>query len=127
MRKGTNGRSVGDLNAAKLEAWLETVKELPMHGGRPNKTEIARLAKLKDRQPLENNTRCRELLAEAVKTKGLTTVSKSDEEKLRLERRLRALEIRADKEMAENFELKRQLRKLRHIEKIIEAGGRFIP
>ena len=126
MEKGMNGKMVGDDNIAKLKAWLDSVDEIPMHGGKPNKTEIARLAKLKDRQPLENNDGCKALLADALTTKGLADVRRSDEAHLVLERRLRASETRADKEISENFELKRRLKKLEHIERIIEAGGRPI-
>lgn len=127
MKKGANGKMVGDENATKLRVWLDTVDELPMHGGKPNKTEIARLAGLKDRQPLENNKSCVALLEAALKKKGLSATSRADDERSRLEKRIRTLETQADKEIAENFELKRKLRKLQHIESIIEAGGRIIP
>jgi predicted RNase H-like nuclease (RuvC/YqgF family) len=127
MKKGTSGKTIGDQNATMLKAWLDTVEELPMHGGKPNKTEIARLAGLKDRQPLENNKSCITLLEAALKSKGLSATSRTDDERSKLEKRIRTLETRADKENAENFELKRKLRKLQHIESIIEAGGRIIP
>jgi len=124
MKKGTNGKMVGDENAIKLKAWLESVNEIPMHGGKPNKTEIARRAGLKDRQPLDNNKECENLLAGAVENKKHISSAGSDDEKAKLERKIRSLETRVDKEMAENFELKRKLRKLQHIENIIESGGR---
>lgn len=127
MEKGLNGEAKGKLNAANLGKWLESVKVLPMHGGKPNKSEIAKLAKLTDRQPFKNNPECKRLLAEAMEKKGLAAESRADEERAKLERRIRTLEVRADKEMAENFELRRQLKRLRHIEKIIESGGRIIP
>lgn len=127
MKKGANGKMVGDENATKLKAWLDSVDELPMHGGKPNKTKIAKLAGLKDRQPLENNKSCISLLEAALKLKALSATSRADDERSRLEKRIRALEAQADKEIAENFELKRRLRKLQHIESIIETGGRIIP
>lgn len=126
MDKGKSGKMVGDENAEKLKTWLESVAELPMHGGKPNKTEIARRAGLKDRQPLENNEECKRLLAAASTSKKFVVAGTVDNEKSRLEKKLRALETRAEKEIAENFELKRKLRKLQHIESLIEAGGRFI-
>ena len=127
MRKGCNGKMVGEENIAKLKRWLEQVDALPMHGGKPNKSEIARLAGLSDRQPLDNNPECQRLLALAVASKGGELQSRFDEERARQERRIRELEIRADKEMAENFELKRRLKKLQHVEQILESGGRVIP
>lgn len=127
MRKGYNGKMVGEENIAKLKQWLDRVDVLPMHGGKPNKTEIARLAGLADRQPLDNNPECQRLLAVAVANKGGELQSRFDEERARQERRIRELETRADKEMAENFELKRKLKKLQHVERIIESGGRVIP
>jgi hypothetical protein len=127
MKKGTNGKRVGDENVAKLKTWLESVAVIPARGGRPNKTEIARQAGLADRQPLDNNPECTRLLAAALERKGLEAASLADDEKSRLEHRIRALEARADKEIAENFELRRRLRCLQHIEAILEAGGRVIP
>lgn len=127
MRKGYNGKMVGEENIAKLKQWLDRVDVLPMHGGKPNKTEIARLAGLADRQPLDNNPECQRLLAVAVAHKGGELQSRFDEERARQERRIRELETRADKEMAENFELKRRLKKLQHVELILESGGRVIP
>lgn len=127
MRKGCNGKMVGEENVAKLKQWLDQVDTLPMHGGKPNKSEIARLAGLADRQPLESNPECQKLLAIAVATKGGELQSRFDEERARQERRIRELETRADKEMAENFELKRRLKKLQHVERILESGGRVMP
>ncbi|MBJ6800433.1 hypothetical protein [Geomonas propionica] len=127
MRKGCNGKMVGEENVAKLKLWLDQVDAIPMHGGKPNKSEIARLAGLADRQPLDNNPECQRLLALAVASKGGELQSRYDEERARQERRIRELETRADKEMAENFELKRMLKKLQHVEQILEAGGRVIP
>lgn len=127
MKKGTNGKIVGDQNAHKLRVWLESVETIPMHGGSPNKTEIARRAGLKDRQPLDNNPECKKLLADAVANKCLSVSSVTDNEKSKLERKIRELEIRCDKEVAENFELKRKLKRLQHVESLLEAGRRIIP
>lgn len=127
MKKGVSGKQVGDENAAKLRAWLDSVDEIPLHGGKPNKTAIARLAGLKDRQPLENNQACIELLSQAMRSKRVSVEARTDAERVKLEARIRALETRADKESAENFELKRRLKRLQHVERIIESGGRVIP
>jgi hypothetical protein len=126
MKKGENGKMTGDGNVDKLKIWLKGVAEIPMHGGKPNKTEIARLAGLKDRQPFKNNPECAKLLADAIEAKGLGTPNRQNEADALLERKLRASETLADKGIAEIFELRRQLRKFQHIERIIEGGGRPI-
>lgn len=70
MKKGTNGINVGKQNAVKLKAWLDSVDEIPLRSGKPNKVAIARGAGLKDRQPLYNNKECAWLLVNALEKKN---------------------------------------------------------
>lgn len=126
MQKGTNGKIVGKNNADKLKVWLDQQTSLPGHGGEPNKSEIARLAGLKDRQPFRNNAECKRLLAEAVKKLPVVASEGFDDEKSRLEKLIKETETCIDGDIADNFELNRKLKKLQHIEHLIESGKRFI-
>lgn len=132
MEKGINGRQRAQEYLARFEAWLSEQTSLPGRGGKPNLTEIARQAGIGDRQRFAKtsdgeDSEYAKLLNKALKNLPLVASEKSDNETARMERRIRDLETRADKEMGENFELKRKLKKLEHIERIIESGWRFIP
>ena len=127
MKIGTNGKMEGDKNTSKLKTWLDSVNEIPMHGGKPNKTEIARRAGLKDRQPFKNNNECANLIAAALENmKHVISAGAGDEKAVKQKRMVKNIETPFDKVIIENFELKRKLRKLQHIESIIESGGRII-
>ena len=124
MKPGESGKVKAQEYAAKLESWLKEQTSLPGHGGKPNKAEIAKLAGIGDRKRFYDNPRCIELLNDC--KLPVVNCEVSDAEKTKLENRIRELETRVDKEMAENFELKRKLRKLQHIEEIMESGARFV-
>ncbi len=132
MEKGMNGKQRGKEHVEMFRKWLSEQTSLPGHGGKPNKTEIAKLAGIGDRQRFSKSngkeSECTKLLNEAL-TRLPVVASKedSDNEKTRLENRIKHLETQNDKEMAENFELKRKLKKLQHIERMMEEGKRYTP
>ena len=82
------------------------------------------------RQSLYKNDDCRRMLDEATAAKGLLGIedrtAADDTGKVKLERRVTALEQSNASLVAENYELRRQLKKLRHVEEMMEQGKRVI-
>lgn len=127
--EGKSGRQAGAENVERLRAYLETVECLPARNGKANLTAIAAGVGV-DRQVLYKNPECSRLLEQALAQKGLAGLqarSEADPEKLRLERRVTTLEQNNAALLAENYELRRQLQRLRHVEELLEQGKRVLP
>ncbi len=122
-------QKIGEENAEKLRKYLDSVDALPARQGKPNLTAIARAAGLKDRQPLYDNEKCKELLDKAIKDKGLREIevaAEHDHEKAVLERKITELQNKNDALYAEVHELRRQIQKYKHIEEMYAQGKRVI-
>jgi len=118
---------VKNKNYHLLRNYLEQAKDLPYENGAPNVAGIAREAGLNDRGPLYKNPDCADLFEEYTKilparrstAQSNTKTSKKEKD---LEQKTRSLEIKNAELYSENCELRRQLRKLEHIEKLFESG-----
>lgn len=119
-----SGYEKGVAYAGSLERYLESASEIPRKNGRPNISAIARAARI-PRQSLYKNPACEKLLEIAVGTKGQP--NRQDEARVKLERRVTALEQQNASLVAEVHELRRQLARYRHVEEMLEAGKRVIP
>ena len=132
--KGRSGKQLGDENVEKLRAYLERVEFIPARGNGPDKTAIARDAGLRDRQPLYKNENCVALLQEYLQKKPLGSGGAPDvpeaaadnPNEAKLERQLRTQEAKNDALAAEIFDLRRRLKRLSHIEALLEQGKRPI-
>lgn len=125
---GKSGQQIGQEYVEKLKSYLNSVPGLPARSGKVNMTAIAEASGV-PRQSLYKNEDCQNLLREAASQKGLTGVEdRGDDDggKVRLERRIMTLEQSNAALVAENYELRRQLKKLRHIEEMMEQGKRVI-
>jgi CHAD domain-containing protein len=122
-------RDIGAENVAKIATYLASVEALPARHGKANITAIALAAGLKDRQALYKNPECRTMLEQAIATKGLRgidIVADHDPEKAALERKIAELQNKNDALYAEVHELRRQIRKYKHIEEMYQQGKRVI-
>jgi hypothetical protein len=128
MSDNKSGQQIGQEYVDKLKGYLDSIKGLPARSGKVNMTAIAEASRV-PRQSLYKNDDCRVLLENAVKAKGLLGIEDrgdTDSDKVRLERRITTLEQSNASLVAENYELRRQLKKLKHIEEIVEQGKRVI-
>jgi len=128
MSDNRSGQEIGQEYVAKLTKYLDGITGLPARGGKVNATAVAEASGV-PRQSLYKNDDCRALLDEAVKAKGLVGIEEranDDIGKVKLERRIMNLEQSNASLVAENYELRRQLKKLKHIEEMMEQGKRVI-
>ncbi len=131
MTDSRGGQEVGQEYVDKLRRYLDTVTTLPARSGKLNVTAIAEASGV-PRQSLYKNDNCRQMLEEATAAKGLMGIADTEERKaddastVKLERRITSLEQANSALVAENYELRRQLKKLRHIEEMMEQGHRVI-
>lgn len=128
MSDNKSGQQIGQEYVDKLTKYLDGIAELPARNGKVNMTAIAEVSGV-PRQSLYKNDDCRILLDAAIKSKGLVGIevrSEGDGEKVRQERRIMSLEQSNAALVAENYELRRQLKKFRHIEEMMEQGKRVI-
>lgn len=128
MIEGKSGQQIGQEYVDKLKRYLDSISSLPARSGKLNMTAIAESSGV-PRQSLYKNDDCRRMLDEATAAKGLLGIeerSADDSGKIKLERRVTALEQSNASLVAENYELRRQLKKLRHIEELMEQGRRVI-
>lgn len=117
-------------NAKLLRVYFENAKDLPYHGGAPCYEQIASEACMANRQPLYKNQGCIDLCKKwfpKLPARVVKPEPSDQEETLRAQnRRIGKLEKGNDNLVAEVFELRRKLDKLKHIEKLIEQGKRHI-
>jgi len=129
MSDNKSGQQIGQEYVDKLKRYLDSIPSLPARSGKVNMTAIAEASGV-PRQSLYKNDDCRILLEDAAKSKGLLGIEESSSnengEKVRLERRVTALEQSNASLVAENYELRRQLKKLKHVEEMMEQGKRVI-
>lgn len=128
MNDGKSGQQIGQEYVDKLTRYLDSVDALPARSGKVNATAIAEASGV-PRQSLYKNDLCRNLLDEAIAKKGLVGIevrNEGDGDKVRQERRIMALEQSNAAMVAENYELRRQLKKFRHLEEMMEQGKRVI-
>jgi hypothetical protein len=121
-------KEIGAANVRKLASYLTSIEALPARCGKTNMTAIA-LASGVDRQALYKNPECRNILQEAAKTKGLigiVAVAAYDPERVALERKISELQNKNDALYAEVHDLRRQLKKYKHIEEMYAQGKRAI-
>lgn len=124
-----SGQQIGQEYVEKLKKYLDSIPALPARNGKMNTTAIAEASGV-PRQSLYKNVDCRNMLDEVAATKGLGGIEgrgDDDGEKVRLERRIMSLEQSNASLLAETYELRRQLKKYRHIEEMMEQGKRIIP
>ena len=128
MNDNRSGQQVGQEYVDKLKQYLDSIDSLPARSGKANYTVIADMSGV-PRQSLYKNDACRILLEEAIAIKGLVGIehrSDDDPQRTRLERRITSLEQSNSSLVAENFELRRQLKKFQHLEALLEEGKRVI-
>ena len=128
MTEPRGGQEIGQEYVDKLWHYLNGVNALPARSGKVNMTAIAEASGV-PRQSLYKNDNCRQMLEEATATKGLLGIedrSADDSGKVKLERRVMTLEQSNASLVAENHELRRQLKKLRHIEEMMLQGKRVM-
>lgn len=131
MVKKRYGHEIGKEYVETLAAYLERIETLPAQRGKINVTAIAEASGV-PRQSLYKNEECRALIDNAVATKGLTGIEErearqGDTDKARLERRVMSLEQSNASLVAENHELRRQLKRLKHVEEMMVHGKRVMP
>lgn len=129
MTANRGGLQIGREYVDALRRYLDNICALPARGGKLNVTAVAEASGV-PRQSLYKNDECRALLEAAVETKGLVGIVERAEGtggNVVLERRLTALEQKNAALMAENHELRRQLRRYRHIDEMLEQGRRVMP
>lgn len=136
MTGGKSGQALGTENVERLRAYLNDLAgrglTLPMRRGEVNMSAIA-LACGFNRQVLYVNEHAKDLLAKAIETAGLTKGSAQDGEEDdakpeqrsdRRDRRIHKLEQENAALKAENDGLRRQLKRLEHVESVMMAGRR---
>jgi hypothetical protein len=128
MNDGKSGQQIGQEYVDKLTRYLDSIDALPARMGKVNMTAIAEVSGV-PRQSLYKNEDCRVLMEQAIAQKGLVGIearNEGDGDKVRQERRIMALEQSNAAIVAENYELRRQLKKFRHLEEMMEQGKRVI-
>jgi hypothetical protein len=126
-----SGAEIGAENVQRLRVYLEMIavagRGLPAHNGKVNTSAVA-LACGFDRAVLYQNPAARQLLEEAatrlgldaqVSTREAVSIDLRDQRILKLEQENATLK-------AEIFDLRRNLRKLEHVEEIMVDTGRRI-
>lgn len=125
-----SGREIGADYVARLNTYLSSVDVIPSRAGKANMTAIAEACGF-DRQTLYKNSIAKELLQQAIATKGLAGTThreeKVDTEHAALERQVTKLQQTNSALLAEVYELRVQLKRLRHVEQVMEQGSRIIP
>jgi hypothetical protein len=125
-----SGREQGAENVKKLVAYLSSVEALPERGGKVNTTAVAEACGF-DRQTLYKNPNAKQVLEDAVKSKGLVGIKNRDEDtdpvRIVLERQVTELQQTNSSLMAEVHELRAKLKQYRHVEEIMEKGRRVLP
>ena len=143
---GLRGKALGDAYVRRAKAYLSRATELPMQNGSVNVTALAEAAGVPT-QSVYKNSHIRQALEDARKRLGLpswsenkaspsptdspdvTRRSDSDGKVSRLEKRLSDLEQKYSAAMAENYELRQQLKDLRlqlaRDDMMIESGRRI--
>ena len=128
MSDNKSGQQIGQEYVDKLKRYLDSIPSLPARSGKVNMTAIAEASGV-PRQSLYKNDDCRKMIEDAAIQKGLGGIEvrgDDDGEKVRLERRIMSLEQSNASLLAETYELRRQLKKYRHIEEMMEQGKRII-
>jgi len=129
MSDNRSGQQIGQEYVDKLTRYLDGITALPARGGKVNMTAIAESSGV-PRQSLYKNDDCRVLLDAAIAAKGMVGIEERgavDGDKAKLERRVMTLEQSNASLASENYELRRQLRKLRHVEEMMLQGKRVMP
>ena len=131
MSEVRSGRQKGDENVAALEAYLASVDVLPARSGKVCAAAVAEACGF-DRQVLYKNPRARALLERAVEEKGLVGIeareaTQSDAKVQAMEGRVKMLETRNAALQAEVASLRAKLKRLEHVERVMESGRRVIP
>ncbi len=125
-----SGRTIGADNVRKLEAYLRSVDAIPARGSKANMSAIAEACGF-DRQTLYKNPQAKEIILEAIEAKGLKGIDERcenvDAERIALERQLTSLQQTNSVLVAEVYELRARLKKLKHVEVLMENGRRFVP
>lgn len=143
---GLSGKALGDAYVRRAVAYLSHATELPMLNGSVNVTALAEAAGVPTQSVYKNLT-IRQALDDAKKRLGVqswgenkaspsatdspeaTRRGDSDGKLLRLEKRLSDLEQKYSAAMAENYELRQQLKDLRlqlgREDMMIESGRRI--
>jgi len=143
--EGLSGRARGEEYARRMQEYLDEASELPVLNGALNVKAIAKAAGIPT-QSIYKNPAIRERLEAAKERLGvqswaegrlrtdssseISPRSESDVKARRLEQRLTALEQRHSAVVAENFELRQQLKELRlqlgRDDMMIETGRRIV-
>jgi hypothetical protein len=125
-------------SVATFRTYRVLVDSFPSRNGKVHVTAVAEAAGL-DRQMLYKNAVIRQLFEEAVAYKGLCGIDHGDNQggEFRVanlerkiadqERHITSLETKNSSLLAENWELRRQLAKLSHVEALMEQGRRVTP
>ena len=124
-----SGKDIGVENVEKLKAYIASIDALPARGCKVHVSAVAEAVRI-DRQTLYKNPLARQLLEEAVRRKGLRGIGAREDQSetaiAKLERKIRELETKNSALLAENWELRRELTKLRQVDALLEQGKRVI-
>jgi hypothetical protein len=124
-----SGKDVGAENVERLKAYIDSIDSLPARGDKVHVSAVAEAIGI-DRQTLYRNPVARQLLEDAVAKKGLRGIAVREDQSetaiVKLERKVHELEAKNSALFAENWELRRELAKLRHVETLLEQGKRVI-
>lgn len=116
----------GKNNARTLEEYFQSATDLPYHGGKPAKATIAEEAGI-TRDAIHKNSQCVALCAKWFRQLPARIESVDSEKPKEKDRKINKFERNNDNGVAVVHELRRKLRKLEHIEALIEQGKRYIP
>ena len=124
-----SGKEIGAENVEKLREYFASIEAVPARAGKAHVSAIAEAVGL-DRQVFYKNPTARQLLEDAVAQKGLRGIDAREEQgdvqRAILEQKITELEQKNSALMEENWELRRQITKLRHVETLMEEGKRVI-
>ena len=124
-----SGKEIGAENVEKLRDYFASIDAVPARAGKAHVSAIAEAVGL-DRQVFYKNPAARQLLEDAVAQKGLRGIDAREEQgdvqRAILEQKITELEQKNSALMAENWELRREITKLRHVEALMEEGKRVI-
>jgi len=124
-----SGKEIGAENVEKLRDYFASIEAVPARAGKAHVSAIAEAVGL-DRQVFYKNPTARQLLEDAVAQKGLRGIDAREEQgdvqRAILEQKITDLEQKNSALMAENWELRCQITKLRHVETLMEEGKRVI-
>lgn len=114
-----SGTDKGNEYADMLREYLASTDAVPAVNGRLNKKELAEKAGV-PRLSLYKNPACVELVQNAITTHQL--IEDTDDEKDKLRRKISKLEQNNSDLTAQVYELRRRLKRLQHIEALVEKG-----